>query len=152
MLGLWILLPAVSVRAQAEATENKVIDPLKKKEIEKLLELTGVTKLMDQMADQMLTAMREQKTADVPEEFWDEFRKQIDTNELLTLLIPVYDRHYSLQDLKVVNAFYSTDVGKRMLATLPQVMTESMAIGQKWGEELGTKVGAQIAARKKEKE
>jgi len=36
-----------------------------------------------------------------------------------------------------VNAFYESPAGQRMLSTLPQLMQESMEIGQEWGEKVG---------------
>jgi hypothetical protein len=145
LLGFSPLLPTTHLHAQTPAAE---IAPAKKKEIEKLLELMGMTKLMTQMVDQMMTAM---KGADngVPDEFWVEFRSQVKVEELIGLMLPIYDKYYTLDDLKAVNAFYSTDVGKRMLTTMPQVMAEATEVGQKWGKAIGEKVAAELTKRKK---
>jgi hypothetical protein len=37
--------------------------------------------------------------------------------------------------IKVVNAFYESAVGQKVISTLPQVMQESMKVGQEWPED-----------------
>lgn len=108
----------------------------KRAEIEKMLRLTGMEKLMDQMMTQMISAYKVQMKQ-VPEAFWTKFRQKIDTGELLEKLIPLYDKYYSVEDLKAVNAFYESPVGQKILATLPEITQESMKIGLEWGEKIG---------------
>lgn len=43
----------------------------------------------------------------------------------------IYARNYTADEMKQVTAFYRTPVGAKMLATMPKVMQESMAAGQK---------------------
>ena len=138
-----ILCSLVSV-AQAE------ISPDKRKEVEKMLELTGMEKLMSQVKRQMLTAIQKQQP-NLGKEFWDKLDKKMDMQELVEKIIPVYDKYYTLEDLKAVNAFYESAAGKKVLATLPQVMQESMKIGQEWGESIGKQAAAEAEAEAKKK-
>ena len=41
--------------------------------------------------------------------------------------------------------FFETPLGKRFLEVSPQIMQESMMIGQKYGAEIGREVGKLIA-------
>lgn len=52
-------------------------------------------------------------------------------DELAAEMIPLYARHYSVDELHQMAAFYRSPVGVKMMATMPQVMNESMAISQK---------------------
>jgi hypothetical protein len=52
-------------------------------------------------------------------------------DELFTEMTPLYARHFSAAEIGQVSAFYKTPVGKKMLATMPQIMGESMQISQK---------------------
>ena len=122
----------------------KGIDPEKRKQIEKMLELTGMEKLMDQMKGQLIGSFKARRP-DVPESVWKSFHRNLDMNELLEMIIPIYDKYYTLEDLKAVNAFYSTPAGQKILSTLPQVMQESMEIGQKWGEQVGLKIARELS-------
>lgn len=123
-------------------------DLAKRKEIERLLELIGMSKIMEEMLDQMLTNLKNKENLGIPEEFWTRFRKSADIRELINLMVPIYDKHYTMEDLKVMNAFYSSDAGKRMLATMPQAMNEGVQVGQKWGEALAAKVAAELEKEK----
>lgn len=108
------------------------LTPEKRKEIEKMLRLTGMEKLMDQMKTQMLSSFRTE-IKEVPEVFWTKFEQKMDMRELIEKIIPLYDKYYTLEDLKAVNAFYESPAGKRVLSTLPQIMQEAMLIGNEWG-------------------
>ena len=46
----------------------------------------------------------------------------------------IYLRAFSEDELNQILAFYKTPVGKKALATLPEVMKESMAIGQQYAQ------------------
>ena len=73
----------------------------------------------------------------VPEAFWTKFQQKMDTRELINKIIPIYDKYYTIEDLKAVNAFYETPAGQKVLSTLPQIMQESMKVGQEWGQKMG---------------
>jgi hypothetical protein len=133
-LGLTLLLPSL---AQADIT------PEKRAEIDKLLRLSGTDQQMGLVLDQMV-AILQKSHPDAPLEFWVKFRTSANTHELLELIIPVYDKYYSLEDLKQINAFYESPSGQRMVQVSPEVMKESMQIGQQWGSKLGKQVAEEI--------
>jgi len=119
------------------------VDPAKEVEIRKLLETTGTVKLVNQMLGQMMETLRGRSTG-LPPEFWDQLQKDMDPAKLVEKLIPVYDKYYSLDDLKAVNAFYQTPAGQHLLQAQPMVMKESMSIGQEWGRAAGMKAMLEI--------
>lgn len=98
---------------------------------------------MGLVLDQMV-AILQKSHPDAPLEFWVKFRTSANTHELLELIIPVYDKYYSLEDLKQINAFYESPSGQRMVQVSPEVMKESMQIGQQWGSKLGKQVAEEI--------
>jgi uncharacterized protein len=115
-----------------------------------MLRLTGMERLVNQMKSQMIAAFQKQ-SPDVSPDFWDRFDKKMDMHELIEKIIPVYDKYYTLDDLKAVNAFYESPAGQKILSTLPQVMQESMKIGQEWGESIGKQAAAEAEAEEKKK-
>jgi hypothetical protein len=119
------------------------VDPAKEAEIRKLLELTGAVRMVEQMKQQMFAIFRKQ-ASQLPDEFWTRLDKDMDTNSLINKLIPVYDKYYSLDDLKAVNAFYQSPPGQRLLAAQPQILRDSMSIGQDWGRQAGMKVALEM--------
>ena len=66
---------------------------------------------MPEVMDQMIAEFRK-ALPDVPSQFWDDFRKEINIDELVSLMVPVYDKHLSLEDIKAANAFFATPAGK----------------------------------------
>lgn len=132
-LAITAILFLVSFGAFSQTSDSKTA------KIKTLLELTGSANLGNQMLDQMIVAFQKNSTK-VPEEFWTNFRKEIDMNGFLLKIIPIYDKHYTEADLDGLIAFYQSDVGKKVTATLPAIMQESMEMGQAWGREIGEKV------------
>lgn len=52
-------------------------------------------------------------------------------DEMMAETIPLYARHFTAAEIKEMAAFYKTPVGAKMLATMPQIMNESMMISQR---------------------
>lgn len=46
-------------------------------------------------------------------------------------MIALYSRHFTADELKQIAAYYRTPVGTKSMQLMPQVMAESMAIGQR---------------------
>jgi hypothetical protein len=53
-------------------------------------------------------------------------------DELINIMVPVYQKSISIADLKEINKFYQTPVGKRISAAQPKILNESMQVGQTW--------------------
>ena len=51
--------------------------------------------------------------------------------ELGAEMVSLYARFYTVQEVEQLTAFYKTPLGRKMLATMPQLSTESMAISQR---------------------
>lgn len=142
-LALAIALSTLLVSQPALATDKE-----KKADIEKLLQATGAAdmgKLMlDQLMDSLRTAMK-----DVPSDYWDEFKKSADLNELMAEMVPIYDKNFSHAEIKDMLAFYATPTGKKVIKMMPVVTQEAMKAGQRWGEKLGQRVMNDIQARQR---
>ncbi len=110
----------------------------KQEKIKNLLELSGSGKLGAQMANYMVSRFKENYKT-VPEEFWNEFSKEISSEELIKLTIPIYDKYYTEDDIDKLIVFYNSPIGKKLIATMPQVLQESMSVGKSWGEEISKK-------------
>jgi uncharacterized protein len=143
LLALIVMFSCLTV-AHAEISKDK------RTEIERMLRLTGMEKMMDQVKNQMISAMKGQMKT-VPDSFWEKVRANMDTHELLEKIIPLYDKYYTLEDLKAVNAFYESPAGQKVLSTLPQIMKESMKIGQEWGEKIGRQAAEEAQQESKGK-
>jgi hypothetical protein len=120
--------------AAAPALAQSKIEAEKEKKIRRVLEVTGTQQMMAQMASQMIANFKKAQP-EVPDEFWNRFEKKFGSHDLVDQLVPVYDKYYTKQDLDGLLTFYESPVGQKVLKTMPQVMQESMQIGQEWGRQ-----------------
>jgi len=125
-----VMLCAPAARAEETA---------KQKDIRKLLELSGSGQIGIQVARQMIDSFRTSMPT-VPKAFWDDFLKEARGEDLVDLVVPVYDRHLSHEDIKQLIVFYESPTGRKFVSVLPDITRDSMTAGQKWGEQLGQSV------------
>lgn len=140
----------LAISFSVASVANADVSPEKRKEIEKLLRLTGMERLIGQMEIQMIASLKAQ-IPQVPELFWTKFQQKMNTQELIEKIIPIYDKYYTTEDLKAVNAFYETPAGQKLLSTLPQAMQEAMKVGQEWGEKVGKQAAEEAEQELKQK-
>ena len=126
---------------------NSYAAPATEKSIRELMTLTGAGNLGVQAMQNMLPAMK-QLVPQAPESFWTDVMKEVDSDELITLIIPIYKRHFTEEEIQDTIKFYKSPAGRKMIQALPQVMQESMAVGQQWGEKLAQRVIAKAKAQK----
>ena len=163
---LLIALLTFACMAQAEkpsADIKKSISKSKRADIEKLLELTGALRIGSQMSQFFVTEMTKSiKTArpDIPEEMFKVLAEEVNgvingamkqKEGFVDLVIPVYDKYYSDADIKALIKFYQSDIGKKTIKVMPNLIGESMKIGQAWGQKLGPVIEERVMKRFKEK-
>jgi hypothetical protein len=136
-----------STWAQADPKPDppSAMSPAKEALIQRLLEVTGSANLGRQMMDGMVETFRQ---SGVPDEFWDTFRSEIDINEMTRLIIPIYDKHLSEEDLKGLIAFYDSPLGRKVISKMPEILRESMAVGQEWGMAIGQRAVKRLEQEK----
>jgi hypothetical protein len=133
----------------------------KRAELERLLALTGALNIGQQMSTAMVQQITNMLRASNPDlspraiqVLQEEVNGVIGDNmgAFKELMILVYDRHYTLDDVRGLNQFYASDLGRKVTGTLPAIVQESMMAGQKWGQSLGPEIQRRIQARfRKEK-
>jgi hypothetical protein len=138
---------AVPRAAAADASPgDKKIDPAKEKDIRRLMELSGAKDRMSQVMTEMERNIRPMMEQALPagdyrarlvDAFFVKFHSKADLEQLVGLAVPAYDRHFSHEEIKGLIGFYQTPLGKKITSATPELMSEMMSAGQKWGEELG---------------
>ena len=116
-----------------------------------LLEVTGAGQMGLQVMQQMVASFRS-TMPDVPQEFWEQFIRDVDPDELVDLVIPIYVKHLTKEEMEAAVAFYRTTTGQAILAKLPVILQESMTAGQQWGMQLAAEVQKRLQEKKKEEE
>ena len=113
--------------------------PATEEAVKELLEVTGAGNLGVQMMQQMLPGLKK-LGPDLPESYWDDFISEVDPDELAGLIVPIYQKHFSEEEIRELLRFYRSPTGKKVTETLPMVMQESMVAGQQWGRSLSQRV------------
>lgn len=115
----------------------------------KMMQASGAETIYKAAISQMMTMMKQQKN-EVPAEVWESLQTEmskISVIELTDMLVPVYQKHLTIQDINALTSFYNTPIGKKFAEKSPLIMQESMQIGQQWGQ----KIGQQVADKLKDK-
>jgi hypothetical protein len=115
----------------------------KEKDIRRLLGLMNASSMGAQVMGQ-LRQVFSQQNPNIPAAFWDNFMSKAKPEDMTDMIVPIYDKHLSHDDIKELCKFYETPVAKKFVAQMPKIMQESMAVGQKWGADLAEKVIAEL--------
>jgi len=86
---------------------------------------------IDQMGSMMGVTIKESEK--------EEFTKDV-MGSLIDLLVPVYKKHFSEQDLKDAIEMYNTPIGKKISEKTPIIAQETMQASMQWGMELSQKM------------
>ena len=132
--------------AAAAAQSRDRLEEAKKADIRQLLEITGAANLATQTMDDMEKNMRPMISGALPpgeyrdklvDLFFEKFRTKRNPEHLMDIIVPIYAKYYSDDDIKELIAMYQTPIGRKMLTVLPQIAAESTAAGKTWGEQIG---------------
>jgi hypothetical protein len=115
----------------------------KSEKIKNLMKLTGSGSIGVTVANNMIDSFKK-SLPEVKDEFWNEFKNEIKAEDLVNLIIPIYDKYFTENEIDELIKFYNTPIGKKMISNLPVIMQESMQAGQKWGEAIGEKALAKL--------
>ena len=125
----------VFVALSAIAVQVGAASPVTEKSVRELMTLTGSGDMGLQVIQNMIPAMK-RMLPQVSESFWNEFMKEVNTDELISAIVPIYQKHYTEKDIRVAIDFYRSPAGRRLVEKQPLVMQESMQAGQQWGEQM----------------
>jgi hypothetical protein len=137
------LLPAMlclGLATAGAAQQTPADSPATKEDIERYLKVTHAREtmktIMDLMAHQMHQMVHDEVTknaANLPPDFEarmnkmsEDMLKEFPLEEMLEATIPVYQKHWTKDDVNAMVAFYSTPTGQKILKELPATMAEAM--------------------------
>jgi hypothetical protein len=132
-----LLVPVTSREAPATAPATK------EARIRELMRITGMANLGTQILATTMGSMQKAMPK-VPDEFWRRMSAEAKVEDLLERVVPVYSSHFTTAEVNEMIEFYSTPTGKKIISEMPGVVQECSAAGQKWGQEIGARIGAQL--------
>ena len=122
------------------------IDPAKEAAIRRLFEVGGTKESVKQLMGGMTDTMRPMLEQSLPpgeyraqliDLFFQRFMSKFSTDQLLELAVPIYDKHFSTEEIDGLTKFYQTPLGKKAISVLPQIVLETQAAGRQLGEQIG---------------
>lgn len=105
-------------------------DSASEEEAEKLLNAVGMEEVLSQSMSQMLDIQLQQNPTLAPyKEVMLEFlNKYMSYESIKPDMIRIYSEAFTASELREINAFYATDVGKKTIATMPALMAQGSQI------------------------
>lgn len=157
--SLCLALLLFAVTGAATPTRAEDLTPAKRADIERLLETTGALNLGRQMSAYVvrhyLDTLR-QARPDIPAAALDTIAPVVDEVIAANLpafadqIVPLYHRYFTWAEIGALLAFYQTEVGRKSIQVMPQLLQESMQMGGKWGEALGPEIQRRVKERLKQ--
>ena len=124
--------PAGASTPASSSTQADKDQAAKRAEIRQLIELTGAANISADALRQIISPLRT-GFPQVPDEFWDTFIKEVRSEELIDLVIPIYDKYYTRAEIHDLTTFYQSPVGQKTIKVLPKLSAEAIDAGQEWG-------------------
>jgi hypothetical protein len=105
LLSLALLLAGTGQAFAAQPTEQQV---------RKLMDAIGLGRSMSQMNTQIATSMKEALPC-VASNYWQDFIDQAGSTEFIGRLVPIYQKHFTAEEVDGLVKFYSSPLGQKVL-------------------------------------
>ena len=109
-----------------------------KKALTEMMAVSGAKATYNSVINQMVANFKEDKP-EIPVEVWDKFGVAFTekaTSDIVDLILPIYQKHLTEEDLKNLTIFYKSPTGSKMARETPFIMQESMQAGRVWGTKI----------------
>lgn len=126
--------PEASSGGESTATNTTV-----EQDIREVLLLTNAIGNAQQMMSPMLLALA-QAYPSVPQNLWAEMMSSMGDDEFAQLLIDVYKRNYTREEIAEMLRFYRSEIGRSIMGKMPKVIAESQQAGGLWGQRLAERL------------
>jgi TonB family protein len=101
--------------------------PEKLADIRRLLELNGSHATSSAFLDAIVWQLRSQARPETPPEFWQALGEELRAERLEDMAVPIYDKHFTHDEIREYIRFYETPAGLKLGATMPVLARESLA-------------------------
>jgi hypothetical protein len=116
--------------AQAKDADSPLTE-----DIRKFLKLTNVAELS--FADiKNNIELQSRANSDVPAEFWKELLNKLKPQEFVERMVPIYEKHFSHEEIKAWIAFFESPHGQSFLKNQVVVLQECSGVGQAYVDEV----------------
>ena len=115
---------AATVVSVAPVVADGLANASKEDIIKQFVQIYGVKENMQANFNQMTATLKPDQA--------EAFRQSVKVDEIIQLLLPIYDKYFSADDLRAYIRFYSSVEGKKLVQTLPLLMKDSVDVSMKY--------------------
>ena len=146
--GMLAFVLLLSTEGYGQAPKLTGPDAVRLSAAHRFLEASGSVETMVAAMRANLPAQR-MANPQIPAEFWNRFEARIvaEVPQLIDSIAVLYAAKFTQQELDALVAFYRSPTGLRLRELQPSLVTESSAIGQRWGMRIGADIGAALQPR-----
>jgi hypothetical protein len=119
--------------------------------IKKMMDVMGTTQQFEVAIDNMVDLQKDTYKDALGDEFWAEFKKEVRKDgfqDLMDLLVPIYKKHLTEEEIDAITEFYSSEIGRKMIQKFPMISQESMQAGAEWGRKMGIEIDEKLEKQK----
>ncbi|MBX9587931.1 MAG: DUF2059 domain-containing protein [Hyphomonadaceae bacterium] len=147
--ALFVLVVSIfAVAALPEASRAQGPDPARIAAAKQMMVVAGAASQFDQVMPLIAEQMSQSFAKVAPDkanEIADVFRQLVPRfidrkGVLLDQIAALYAAELTLDELKGIIAFYKSPIGAKFAAVQPGIMRQSMTLGQRWGQQIGTEL------------
>jgi uncharacterized protein len=122
------------------------IDPAKAADIQRLIEVAGMKKLISETMAGMVVNVRPTLEHSLPPGpyreklialFLERLQSKLQPQQFMDMAAAAYDKYLTDDEIKGLTAFYQTPLGQKTLTILPQLTIELQKQGMQLGEQAG---------------
>ncbi len=111
----------------------------KEDRIRELLTLTNAKESAQQILETLLAQIKTHATG-TPDGYWEKFREVMDYDKFINLIVPIYEKYFTEEDIGKMIEFYQSEVGKKYLSLKPAITADALQVGIQWGQELAATI------------
>jgi hypothetical protein len=149
--GLGLVVAALAWGSSPVASQD--LDEGHREAILELMQLTESEKMIDQMLTLTVLGMMQALQSarpDIPADAFDTAEGAAITvmvdhqGEFLDAMVEIYARHFTVDEIRELNVFYRSPLGRKVIRKMPETMAEGAAAGRAWAESLEPQVRAAV--------
>ena len=123
------VVPSQPVVAPAAVVPQAPIASDKKELILKFIDVFGTKSAMAKNLEAMLETMPANDAES------KKIKDGIKVDEIIERLLPLYDKQFSVEDLKAFIEFYSSPAGRKLVESIPVIMRDSVEVSTQYFQE-----------------
>lgn len=145
--------PQTAQQQTSPQAASPKIDPAKAADIQRLMDSMGTKKMIDQMMPAMANQIKaifqknlpsDERAGKILDFAMARVQARLDSGEYQQLIVSIYDKYFTAEDIKDLTQFYDSRIGRKLVAALPQISQDAMAASFRWYQEMIPEIQKEI--------